>query len=110
MADEGKVDTTIRGQMNSLSEEAREFSNDMSKRLHDEVKLKDIENEHRDHITNDLYNEGKIKDPANLTKEENLLVVRGLNKIRNTKVLESVKKIAKEYGLDFLYRDFRVRI
>jgi len=42
MADEKKVDTTIRGQMNSLSKEAREFSNDMSKRLHDEVKLKEV--------------------------------------------------------------------
>lgn len=84
-------------EVKKLTNELRDYSNGMGKRVREEINLKLIEANFEADIINKLASGGKIANPSKLTKEEDSLVRRELRKIRNKEILESVRKESKEF-------------
>ncbi len=84
-------------EVKNLTNELRDYSNGMGKRVREEINLKMIEANYEADIINNLAGEGKIADPSKLTKEESSLVRRELGKIRNKEILDSVRKVSKDF-------------
>lgn len=84
-------------EVKKLTNELRDYSNGMGKRVREEINLKLIEANFEEDIINKLASGGKIANPSKLTKEEDSLVRRELRKIRNKEILESVRKESKEF-------------
>lgn len=84
-------------QVSNLTKELREYSENMSTRLKDGIRLDEIEGVHRNAIYDKLYEEGKIVDIAKVTPEEEKLVDEELDAIKNTEVLKEVREVSGEF-------------